>query len=1176
MTNANYQKIDHPIFNSYKNQENLLSKENRITNFLEELSEMSSAERLAFLKGEGLDIITDLNDYSGNISTSQLKNIDYSKFSNHVFFDSAVHKVKYAFDEIIQFPYDAKEVKYYEYITNLDGYTKHVLENIYPKYIGHIEFKNEVKVVIKDRKGFLLNDDTSNKIVEGILSPTSNNGFTFSFHVSSPSLNEISNHNNQTIFKKVIIDQSSSVSEGYFCYFEKIQNDSESCFLVMCIIKDQKLFLKKCKISLSSKDYINIVIYKNNENNFEIDFYVNSEKSDSISEGQKISYELFTEEFGKKDIEFVIGDGENNTFLHESVSVTLNSFSGKIDEFVFFNKKREESDIRLYRDQNIFADADVLLYLKFNEAGGSHINCDLVVDASGNKLHGVLLNVSDDSRITDTSNYKVSDVTNPTFLKNEELEKNPIVLGSVNLIKEKRNEYIEKGKKYDSENSNLIFNLMPTHYFSESSNYEETSDYTNSQITESDTLSSSSKSSNSHLTQICLIWARFFDQLKLYVDAISDIFNLSYEDINEQNFVNSQMEILCKLYGFDFTEIDLNRTQEKSEKKNITFLDVKDEIGIVKLQNMIWKKILLSSQDIIRSKGTRNSINSFINTLGFDIKKYAYIEEKAYQNYINLDNSFETTDLEICELNFTKFKNNNITYDSNNRIKNHPHALIPNIRSVNSQGDVISGFEENCTFEIFFNLNKIKEEYNNKQTLLQLVSNVNSGNFCWGILRLEFKSSKSSFCDIVLDISPFVTENLDEALNNIKQVKLENINLFDVSHYVSINFKKDTSLQNLVISLNYSTIGDVTDLNRIASNKTEYTISQNEFLYLNNAFDLSFGHNNYTNEQPQIFDSSLLNSNGFEGSLYNVKIWKKSLSDLEMLKHSKDILSISEESLNIKKSNLISNFYFNDILNTTIDNDNTFAVYSPDSYFPYIDKNTAGNEINFCIITLNFDEGIVVRDPVFLNRILRKTNSASIDKIDSNNLNRVRILSFKDEENKKAYNNYESYPISDYPIDYESLDTDFITISISSSKNINDAFERLITKIENITDLITSNQKIYEYSYIDIDRLRHDFFENYDDKAYFDYDNLNNIFKYFDNIMNSVLLTLIPSDVTFKGFNLVYESHILERAKYQYKNKESNVSIQASDELFMQTRFDPCKAINKRSTSYNNNRKLAE
>ena len=68
------------------------------------------------LNKEELSIILKrVDDYSGLFTTQQLENIDYHKFSNHVFFDSAVSKVSYSFDRIQNKPYDKDELENIKY-----------------------------------------------------------------------------------------------------------------------------------------------------------------------------------------------------------------------------------------------------------------------------------------------------------------------------------------------------------------------------------------------------------------------------------------------------------------------------------------------------------------------------------------------------------------------------------------------------------------------------------------------------------------------------------------------------------------------------------------------------------------------------------------------------------------------------------------------------------------------------------------------------------------------------------------------------------------------------------------------------------------------------------------------------------------------------------------------------
>ena len=55
-------------------------------------------------------------------------------------------------------------------------------------------------------------------------------------------------------------------------------------------------------------------------------------------------------------------------------------------------------------------------------------------------------------------------------------------------------------------------------------------------------------------------------------------------------------------------------------------------------------------------------------------------------------------------------------------------------------------------------------------------------------------------------------------------------------------------------------------------------------------------------------------------------------------------------------------------------------------------------------------------------------------------------------------------------------------------------------------------------------------------------------FSYLDNILSSMLKDMMPSKIKFQGFNLVYESHILERHKYQHMNNNSRTGIYSNQE----------------------------
>ena len=129
----------------------------------------------------------------------------------------------------------------------------------------------------------------------------------------------------------------------------------------------------------------------------------------------------------------------------------------------------------------------------------------------------------------------------------------------------------------------------------------------------------------------------------------------------------------------------------------------------------------------------------------------------------------------------------------------------------------------------------------------------------------------------------------------------------------------------------------------------------------------------------------------------------------------------------------------------------------------------------------------------------------------------------------------------------------------------------MISDINKFTANISNSQSIFEYSYKNLESLRDKYFEKYSDDKIINYSSIGNIFKYFDNIMSSILYDIVPSRVRFEGFNYVYESHILERHKYEHKNKYSSDPIIDVDNY---ASFSRDTISSRRSLNYNQNRRI--
>ena len=52
------------------------------------------------------------------------------------------------------------------------------------------------------------------------------------------------------------------------------------------------------------------------------------------------------------------------------------------------------------------------------------------------------------------------------------------------------------------------------------------------------------------------------------------------------------------------------------------------------------------------------------------------------------------------------------------------------------------------------------------------------------------------------------------------------------------------------------------------------------------------------------------------------------------------------------------------------------------------------------------------------------------------------------------------------------------------------------------------------------------------------------------------MVEAVPSKVNYLGFNFVYESHVLERNKYQYQYRNSKIPLSLSDSQTLYQNYD--------------------
>jgi hypothetical protein len=166
--------------------------------------------------------------------------------------------------------------------------------------------------------------------------------------------------------------------------------------------------------------------------------------------------------------------------------------------------------------------------------------------------------------------------------------------------------------------------------------------------------------------------------------------------------------------------------------------------------------------------------------------------------------------------------------------------------------------------------------------------------------------------------------------------------------------------------------------------------------------------------------------------------------------------------------------------------------------------------------------------------------------------NKVYINSFEDEHYKQQYKNDNIAHSSQHHPDYLYYDDQRLYVDFSTVNFLNKDISKLISVNDFFTKNLSKTSYLYEYDYKDLKFARDVYFKRIKSNEDINFDMLYQVYKYFDNILEDLLYDAIPSRVNYLGFNFVYESHVLERNKYQYKFGNSRLPISSESGLEFQ------------------------
>ncbi len=560
-------------------------------------------------------------------STQQL-NIDYSYFENHTFFNSALSKTNISFDKIInKYPFEGSQKEVEDFEDNLTGFENYVLDN-YPKHTGSLVLSGTAinedpangyaaglgqYIIVKDGKGLEFPNFSKDSTAIADLDP-SDKSFTFEFFIKLPS---------QTNSNQIICQKMSSLSNNITLALEASSNTTSAGLKFGVTNGTEFLFLSS---SIDKGEFKHVAVQFDNEGGFteqqKLKYYLDGELALTSS----TQFQLSDIDLGKAD--FTIGSG-SQVRINEQLFTPQQTLSGSIDEFRFFHSARQQDTIKKQRFQNIYATSDLKAYYRFNETQETHNLNNIVLDQSGNSRHAKITNYTTDCR----SSFSP--------VQSENLKRNP-VLFFVQTVADLNTKLVNSASFYDEFNPNLITKLVPPHLFLEGEAFEgldQNNPLSNLELTptQSGMPGSGKFGSSQLLISFLLIWAKFFDELKLFVDSFGDVRDVNYD--TEDTTPDVFLKALATHYNIElpdfFPNADLNQLTAGEGIYSVGSQRSKHTLEYI--QNQLWRRILTNAVHLQKSTGTIEGMRSSLRAMGVNVDDIFTIREYGGQSRITLD-----------------------------------------------------------------------------------------------------------------------------------------------------------------------------------------------------------------------------------------------------------------------------------------------------------------------------------------------------------------------------------------------------------------------------------------------------------------------------------------------------------------------------------------------------------
>lgn len=1031
-------------------------------------------------------------------STQQIP-LDWSQFENHTFFSSAEVNVNIAFDTIINgFPFDGTQGEILEFLDSLTGFERHVFER-FPKSLNSLKFENNSHIVVNDRAGSLLPELSKRKDGSPVLDPGPGS-ISFQMKLFIP---DVANDNQ-------IIVQRLAGDSGYTLYVSESSTDIADVVF---------------QVSSGSTSLITSSSFEKGKW-FDLAAQFNrrpaSNRLQLFIDGNQVSISDTASEFSSFDTTnafLTIGAGvQHNTdlFLFDPV----HTLSGAIDDLRVYHSSRTAEQIKNDLRFSAYPNPSLKLYFKFNEPQGPYSQSSLLLDSSGNGLHSYVQNY--DEVLRD------GELGRADFI--ERLNENPTLFPDFSNLVSLNQELLASASAYDETNPNLITKLVPKQYFESGQLFEdlETEDGTiTQQYPESgDKPRDSRLGSAQLLSSLLFIWAKQFDENKLFVDHFSNFENLSI--VSTGSIANTFIIDQARSYGFDLPRLFTPTTLATS--------DFGDDVGIspgeginrlMDVQYDIWRRLISNIPKIVRSKGTISSVKDIIRAYGVNPDTALRIRE-----YGGSRSGF-ITGRRYRRSNIEKVRKNNddwtitTSFLSASRIEPGlpliAGSMTPEGSDDSADGLLTSG---SWTVESLLKVPGVTVDNAEPMSLVRLfATGSNEKSLILNVVAEPVPNNYNGLVDLKLYGA------YDTSSSNSFAITLTGSHIFDGdSWHVSFGReKKSEEKSKWFLRAAKQVDGDLTDLHEntaiitsgeatdIFSNVTTAFNASGSFL------ELGFNPNPETT-------SPLLNEvdqpgstiGRFLGEATSIRFYSIAVDADTWKEHVRN-----PESLGVNDP--IVNFGFNTTASGSWQRLRTDISFqqeqkSADAFGNLTFVDLSQNNLDAFGTGFEPFEDVILFDDVIFSSLEPKFDERSEDK-------KVRVRSWQNFENVEKHGG-QIGPVYEVPRFEEGEDDNRFGIEISVVRALDEDIIRIFSGYEFLDNAIGAPSLMFDDSYPTLESLREVYFNRLTDKI-----EIRNVFlftKWFEENIGKIIEQVIPSNTRFFGTNFVIESHILERSRSKY------------------------------------------